>query len=105
MPEYTFVADLNDRIPEMPPDSIVSNTMYDGSDLKVTLFGFAPGQELTEHTAARPAVLLVQAGEGEISLGSETFAVGPGTWIHMPSHLAHSVRASTQLVFILQLLK
>ncbi|HEX9796210.1 MAG TPA: cupin domain-containing protein [Anaerolineales bacterium] len=105
MTDYTFIADLGDRLPEIPDDSIVSRTLYDGPDAKVTLFGFAAGQELTEHTAAKPAVITVQAGTGHVRLGDDGFEIGPGSWIYMPAHLPHSVRATTQLVFVLQLLK
>lgn len=101
----TFIESLEDRLPEIPADSIVSRTIHGDEKIKVTLFGFAPGQEMTEHTAAHPAVLIFLNGEGTLQLGAEDHAVGPGCWVHMPADMPHSLRAKSQLVFALHLLK
>jgi len=98
---YTYLANLDQQLPEILPDTIVSRSVYSGDDLKVTLFGFAPGQELTEHTAARPAVLHFLRGEATVTLGAETFAAQAGTFIHMPAQLPHSVTAQTEVVMLL----
>jgi quercetin dioxygenase-like cupin family protein len=93
---YRYVADLLELLPEIPADSIISRTVHSDTSLKVTLFGFAAGQELTEHTAARPAVLHFLNGEAEVSLGEDIVTAGPGSWIHLPAHLTHAIRAKTQ---------
>jgi quercetin dioxygenase-like cupin family protein len=69
------------------------------------LFGFAAGQELSEHTAAVPAVIHILAGEATLTLGGTTHAAGPGTLVHMPAQLAHSVYAQTPVVMLLWLLR
>lgn len=102
---YTFLPDLNALIGEIPEDSILSRTIYSDERLKVVLFGFAAGQELSEHTASQPAVLHFVRGEGELLLGADLHRVEPGAWVHMPPHLAHSVRAETPLVMLLLLLR
>ena len=71
----------------------------------MTLFAFAPGQELTEHTASQPAVLHFLKGRAQLTLGDETSAAGPGTWAYMPAQLPHSIRAETDLTLLLLLLK
>ena len=98
---YTYLADLNQQLPEILPDTIVSRSVYSGDDLKATLFGFAPGQELTEHTAARPAVLHFLRGEATVTLGAETFAAQAGTFVHMPAKLPHGIAAQTEVVMLL----
>ncbi|MBN1220622.1 MAG: hypothetical protein JXM69_17005 [Anaerolineae bacterium] len=55
---YTFVADLRQQIPDIPADSIISRTLYNTDEVKVILFAFAAGQELSEHTAATPGTPL-----------------------------------------------
>ena len=50
---------------------IHSQTLYDGPDLRLVLFAFAPGEELSEHTAARPAVVHVLDGEGDAVVGDD----------------------------------
>lgn len=102
---YALIADLAALMPEIPPDTIISRTVYGDEQLKGTLFGFAAGQELTEHTAARPAILHFLSGEGQLTLDNETYDARPGTWVHLPAHLAHSIVAHTPLVMLLLLLR
>lgn len=101
--EPRFFADL---LAESPPPArgILSQTLHDADDVRLVMFGFAPGEELSEHTAARPAIVHVLAGEGEAVVGGERHAIGPGTWIHMPARMAHSIRADTPLTMALYLL-
>ena len=102
--EYKYIADLVDLLPEIPSDSIVSRTIYSGQDAKAIVFGFAAGQELSEHTASKPAILYFTDGEAQLTLGEERFDARPGTWVHMPAHLPHSVEAQTQTVMLLIML-
>jgi hypothetical protein len=44
-------------IEEIPPESIVSRTVYRDKTVKAVLFGFAAGEGLSEHTAAQAAIL------------------------------------------------
>ena len=69
------------------------------------IFGFGQGQELSEHTAAMPAILHFIQGEATLTLGEETVEAQPGTWIHMPANLQHSVKTKTPVVMLLLLLK
>ena len=104
MPAYTCFTDLIQALPDIPDDSIVSRTIYDGDDAKAVLFGFAPGQELSEHTASRPAMLVFVQGEAELVLGDESQSAQAGTWVHMPPRLPHSITATTPLVMLLILI-
>ncbi len=98
-----FFADLVAEAPSVPR-GIHSQTLYDGPDLRLVLFAFAPGEELSEHTAARPAVVHVLDGEGDAVVGGEAHAVGGGTWFRMPAHMSHSIHARTPLRMALYLL-
>ncbi|MEW6224713.1 MAG: cupin domain-containing protein [Chloroflexota bacterium] len=95
-----------DLLAETPPPArgILSQTLYDGDDVRLVLFGFAPGEELSEHTAARPAIVHILSGTGEAVVGGERHAIGPGTWFRMPARMAHSIRAETPLAMALYLL-
>ena len=84
-------------------DSIVSRTLYTGDDARVILFIFAPGQELSEHTASRPALIHILEGAGTVGLGSETFDASPGLLVHMAAGLPHSIVATTELRMLLYL--
>lgn len=95
-----LVSDIN-----IPQDGILSRTIYSDDQVKVVLFGLDKGQELSEHSAAMPAIVQVLQGEAMIGLGSETFAAGPGSWLHMAARQVHSVHALEPLVMLLTLLK
>lgn len=105
MSQYSYLMTLADALPEIPPDSIVSRTVYSGDDLKAVLFGFASGQELSEHTAAMPATLVFLQGEASLTLGDEPQEARPGTFVHMPPHLPHSIKARTAVIMLLLLLR
>jgi quercetin dioxygenase-like cupin family protein len=102
---YAFIASLIDQVPEIPPDSIVSRTLFTADHLKVVLFGFAPGQELSEHTASTPAVIHILSGECLLTLGQESHLTSAGAWVHMEANLPHSLRAQTPVVMLLLLLR
>lgn len=105
MSVYALIPDLTAEIPEIPPDSIISRTIHADEAVKAVLFGFAPGQELSEHTAALPATLIFLRGEATLTLGGDTHTVSAGSWVYMPPHLAHSIRAHTPVIMLLLLLR
>ncbi len=104
-PAYVVHADLAGLVGEVPEASIVSRLLHHDDRVKVTLFGFAPGQELTEHTSSKPAIMQVIAGEGTFGFGGDVREVGPGSWAHMAPLVPHTVTARTPLVFLLTMLK
>lgn len=103
-PDYTFFADLV-REAAPPAAGILSRTLFADDRLKAVLFGFAAGEELSEHTAAVPAVLHVLSGEATVTLGADRHEAAAGAWVHMPAKLPHGIRAKTPLVMLLLLLK
>jgi quercetin dioxygenase-like cupin family protein len=102
---YFHIEDIAALVGEIPNDTIVSRTFHEDERLKAILFGFAPGQELSEHTASQPAILQFLEGEADLKLGEDEFAAAPGTWVRMPARLPHSIRARTQVTMLLLLYK
>jgi quercetin dioxygenase-like cupin family protein len=98
-------AHLQEKLPEIPADSIVSRTLHTDAQVKVVLFGFAAGQELSEHTASMPAIIHILQGEGTLTLGGDVRPAGPGTWVHMPAGLPHALVAKTPVVMLLTMLR
>jgi quercetin dioxygenase-like cupin family protein len=99
-----YFADLASEV-QLPERGILSRTLHTDERLKVVLFGFAAGEELSEHTASMPAVLQFVRGEAELTLDGETMAAQPGTWVHMPAGMRHAIRATTPVVMLLLLLR
>ena len=101
---FTYIKDLEGMIDSFPPDSILSRNIYQDDSVKTILFGFQPGQELSEHTASVPATLHFLRGEADVVLGEETKDAQAGTWVHLPAHLPHSIMAKTETLMLLTLL-
>ncbi|MDR3588940.1 MAG: cupin domain-containing protein [Negativicutes bacterium] len=102
---YTYIPDLLKSMSAVPEDSIVSRVIAKGERLDVTLFGFAAGQELTEHTSPYRAIIQVLAGQAQITLGKDTVTAEAGAWIHMLPNLPHSLKAASPFVMLLTLIK
>lgn len=98
-----YFANLEELIDAIPPDSILSRTIYQDSALKTILFGFQPGQELSEHTAAVPAVLHFLQGKAALELGGEARSAQAGTWVRLPANLPHSIMAEEKTLMLLML--
>lgn len=86
-------------------NGIVSRTLLRTSNSRVVLFGFAEGQELSEHTSTQNAVVQILSGECEFSLRGKPHAVKAGDLIYMPPNLAHGIKATTQFSMLLTLSK
>jgi quercetin dioxygenase-like cupin family protein len=104
-PEYDLIPDIEQLAPDIPPDSIISRTFHEDERMKVILFAFAQGQELSEHTASQPAMLLFLGGEADLKLGEDEHKAHAGTWVHMPAKLPHSIKAETETIMLLMLYK
>ena len=101
---YTHIIDLAKEA--TPPEhGILSHTIFQNDDIKAVVFGFGPGDEMSEHTASKPAILHFLQGEVELTLGDDTFAAQAGSWIHMAAGLPHTVLAKTPTIMLLLLLK
>ena len=104
MTDSPTIVDLRAPV-ETPADGIVSRAIYSDDDVRVVRFSFAPGQQLSDHTAPWPVTLDVVDGEATITLADATVEARAGTWIHLPASMPHSVVAKTPLVLLLHLLK
>jgi quercetin dioxygenase-like cupin family protein len=98
------VHDLRQPV-DTPADGIVSRTIHVDDDIRVVLFSFAVGQQLSDHTAAVPVTIEVVEGEAEIGVGEARIEGRPGTWLHLPAETPHSVVALTPVTLLLTLLK
>ncbi len=99
-----FFADLEAEV-QIPENGILSRTLYQDDHVKVLIFGFAPGQELSAHTAPMAASLYFVSGEADLTLGDERREAKPGTYVHMPPALTHGIVARTPVVMLLQMYK
>jgi quercetin dioxygenase-like cupin family protein len=101
---YTHVVDLAKEV-QPPEKGILSRTLFNDDRLKVVLFGFGQGEELSEHTASMPAILHFLQGEARLTLDEDPVEAKSGSWVHMPKGMRHSIQAKTPLVMLLLLMK
>ena len=101
---FRHIVDLAKEV-EPPEDGILTRTLFNDDHVKAVLFGFGQGEELSEHTAATPAVLYFVRGEARLILGDQQIDARAGTWVHMPLNLPHSIAAKTPVVMLLTLVK
>ena len=101
-PSYTLIDHLLDEV-EIPENGTLSRVMFSGDGLRVVLFAFDEGQEVTDHTASVPAVIQVVMGRLALTLGGDTVEIGADSWVHMDAHLPHAVVALEPSVLILTL--
>ncbi len=99
----TVIRDLVAEAP-VPSRGILSQTLSNEDGIELVLFAFAPGEQLSEHTSVRPAVIHILSGEADLTVGPDAHDAAPGTWIRMPADTKHSVVARTALVMALYLL-
>jgi len=102
--DYTYIGDLVEAV-DIPANGITSRTVFQDERLKVVLFGFDAGQELSEHTASMPAVMHFLQGQARLTLGQDAQDAQAGTWVYLPAKLPHSVHAKTPVIMLLTLLK
>lgn len=103
--DHLFIKNVIERIPDIPEDSIVSRTIYADNQIKIILFGFAEGQELSEHTASIPAIIHILDGKARITVDQELFDATAGSWIFMKPNTPHSLFAETPVNMLLYMIE
>jgi quercetin dioxygenase-like cupin family protein len=103
-PTYFVAPDLIKEI-EIPQRGILSRTLHSDDDVKVILFGFSAGHELSAHTAPMPASLYFLEGEADVTLGEDKRVVSAGAFAHLPANLNHAIVAKTPLVMLLIMMR
>ncbi len=71
---------------------------------KVIVFAFAPGQELSQHTASVPAGIQILEGECDLTVGDASYPGKPGAWVYMDANTPHSLLARTPVKMLLLML-
>ncbi|HYO42801.1 MAG TPA: cupin domain-containing protein [Candidatus Limnocylindrales bacterium] len=104
MADFGLIADLRAEV-AVPTGGILSRTVHEDERVTLVMFAFDAGQELSEHTSARAALVEILDGTASVVLAGEAVEAGPGTWIAMPPGMRHAIRATTPLVMVLTLLR
>ncbi len=80
---------------------IVSRALHDQAGVRVTLFAFAAGQQLTEHASTSRALVQILSGACEFTLAGRKTPLRAGDLLHMPPGLPHAVAATEPFSMLL----
>ena len=86
-------------------ESVVSKTLIEKKTGTVTLFAFAKGQGLSEHTAPFDAMVCVLDGAAEITIDGKSFTVRQGEVIIMPANKPHALKALERFKMMLTMIR
>ena len=100
----TVFADVGVEV-EIPKEGTLTRVLYRDDDIRVVVFAFDEEQELTDHTAAKPAIVQVVRGRIRLELDGEPVELAAGSWVRMPAHLTHAVVALEPSIMLLTLLQ
>jgi len=92
-----------DAATQFSDSGIVSRPLLDAGRTRVVLFGFAAGQELTEHATPARAVIQMLSGRAEWTLGKEKRTLAAGDLLHLPPGQPHAVQAVEPFSMLLTL--
>ena len=85
--------------------SVVSRTIIDQKTGTLTLFAFAKGQGLSEHTAPFDALVYILDGEAEITISGKALHVKEGEMVIMPANEPHALTAIKNFKMMLVMIR
>lgn len=85
--------------------TIVSRTLVDKKTGTVTLFAFAEGEGLSEHTAPFDALVHLLDGEAEITISGRAHHLKTGDVILMPANEPHALNAVVPFKMLLIMIR
>ena len=93
------------KLIEYQQDSVVSKTIIKTEAGTVTLFAFAEGEGLSEHTAPYDAMVYAVDGEAEITVSGRSNVLRQGEMIILPANKPHAVKAWKRFKMLLIMIK
>ncbi|MBP1667119.1 MAG: Cupin 2 conserved barrel domain protein [Bacteroidetes bacterium] len=102
--EKAKVFSFSDSV-EYASGGILSKTVLKKETGNISLFSFAQGEALSEHTAPFDAMIQVVDGKGEVIIGGKSFILESGQTIIMPANIPHAVKAVEKFKMVLTMIK
>jgi quercetin dioxygenase-like cupin family protein len=85
--------------------SVVSRALIDKNVGTVTLFAFAAGQGLSEHSAPFDALVYIVDGEADITIGGKPLHLKTGEMTILPANEPHALKANQKFKMMLVMIK
>lgn len=87
------------------PAGIASRVIARSAGGNVTLFAFDAGQELSEHTSPYDALVVVQQGTFDLTIGGAPVRASEGMVVRLPANVPHALLAVDQARMLLIMLR
>jgi quercetin dioxygenase-like cupin family protein len=100
---HTLIPDTASEV-TIQAGAVVSKVLHRVGGLNATVFAFDAGEQLTEHQAARTALVQVLSGHLRFTVDGEELDLAPGSWLHMAPGAPHSLMATKPTVMLLTLI-
>ncbi len=100
-PQVTQMLDMV----EYQTGSVASRTLLDKKTSTLTLFSFAKGQGLSEHTAPFDALVYILDGEAEVRISGKPYHLNVGEMIIMPANEPHALKAIKRFKMMLVMIR
>ena len=85
--------------------TIVSRTLIKKPTGTITLFAFAAGEELSEHTAPFDALVQILDGEAEVTISKKPMRLSAGEMVILPAGKPHAVKAVERFKMMLVMIR
>jgi quercetin dioxygenase-like cupin family protein len=85
--------------------SVVSRQIVGATGGTVTLFAFAEGEGLSEHTTPFDALVYILDGEAEVVISGKALHLKDGEMVIMPANRPHSLRATQAFKMMLIMMR
>ncbi|MBN8441661.1 MAG: cupin domain-containing protein [Thauera sp.] len=93
------------RMLQFQEQAIVSRMLVKNAAGSVTLFAFADGEGLSEHTAPFDALVIGVEGRADVRLGGVSHSLGEGDALLMPANTPHAVDPAGPFKMLLVMLR
>ena len=95
---------LGDEI-DVQPGSTVTKVIEKDGPLRLVLFAFDEGEELTEHTASVPVVLQIVSGSVTVGASGATHLLTLDGWLYLEANEPHTVLAHEPTKMLLTMVR
>ena len=102
--EKAKVFSFNDSV-EYASGGILSKSVLKKETGNISLFSFAMGEALSEHTVPYDAMIQIVDGKGEITIGGTPYILQAGEAIIMPANIPHAVKAVEKFKMVLTMIR
>ena len=102
--ESVAITGVADDLP-ITPQATTSRVAVDNDVLRVVLFAFDTGEQLTEHTAAMPALVQLVRGTMRFEVTGEVHELRSGDCVYLAAHEPHALTAHEPCLMSLTLVR